>query len=773
MRMKVHLCLLGSLAWLATAVLPGSSRADVTLVQDGAAKAAIFVSADVMAPNAKTIPPAWTAKEQESQRQRLRESVNDLALYLGKISGAEVAVVLHAPEPGEARLPILIGDLAAQKFGPPKATALYKQAFRVVVSEAGIGLSGESDLAASYAIYQLLERLGCRWYMPGEWGEVVPVKKTIAVPLSDESLAPSTISRVIWFTDEAFRRRTRQGGLHVAATHALEISNFISKDQLLAHPEWCGLINGKRTPGRFCWANPEAAAALADGIVARLDKAYMPTVSLSPNDGSSFCQCEQCKALDAGDWDPSIGTVSITDRYVHFCNQIAERVTKKYPDVVFGFLAYVQYTRPPVRETLHPNLVPEIAPITYCRAHTALQTDICPSRHMIREIVEGWGKKARHVSYYNYMFHLAEVSVPYPMMRQMSDELPLVYANNVSYWQPETMSNFESVLPGMVLTVRMAWDPKAKPAAVLDEFFTGFYGAAAGPMRQYWQLFDDAWTTVPEHAGCGFGHARRFTPEMLKQARTMMDEALSACRTDNERHRVTLQDEALKQFELFMKLRRDLFAGRFAAIGAESTQWLDRHAALGKEYAAQYAFDSHGGIYFKMFFEPAYQDAARIAKDYAVVVPPLRQWRYRADKEKQGESLGWQRPEFDDQTWPTTDPCVDTWSALGFDSYFGPMVYRASVKVPALSAGKKAYLWISCTDASAKVFINGRHIPYVNAKGQTADEFSGFGEPASFEITAAIQSNAENQVTIVGTRTFLNELGTGGLLGPVVIYHDK
>ena len=38
------------------------------------------------------------------------------------------------------------------------------------------------------------------------------------------------------------------------------------------------------------------------------------------------------------------------------------------------------------------------------------------------------------------------------MMHQMSEELPIIYANNVKFWQPETMPNFESVLPGMVLT---------------------------------------------------------------------------------------------------------------------------------------------------------------------------------------------------------------------------------------------------------------------------------------------------------------------------------
>ncbi len=31
----------------------------------------------------------------------------------------------------------------------------------------------------------------------------------------------------------------------------------------------------------------------------------------------------------------------------------------------------------------------------------------------------------------------------------------------------------------------------------------------------------------------------------------------------------------------------------------------------------------------------------------------------------------------------------------------------------------------------------------------------------------------QNQITIEGTHTFINELGTGGLLGPVYLYQEK
>ena len=56
---------------------------------------------------------------------------------------------------------------------------------------------------------------------------------------------------------------------------------------------------------------------------------------------------------------------------------------------------------------------------------------------------------SKTVSYYNYMYHLAEMVVPYPMMHQMAEELPILYRNNVVFWQPETLPTFESSLPGL------------------------------------------------------------------------------------------------------------------------------------------------------------------------------------------------------------------------------------------------------------------------------------------------------------------------------------
>ena len=63
-----------------------AARADVTLVAGGQAKAAIFVTPALMAEDVKgAIHLKNPARETELQRERLRDSVKDLAAYLEKM----------------------------------------------------------------------------------------------------------------------------------------------------------------------------------------------------------------------------------------------------------------------------------------------------------------------------------------------------------------------------------------------------------------------------------------------------------------------------------------------------------------------------------------------------------------------------------------------------------------------------------------------------------------------------------------------------------------
>ena len=764
----------GAMLLLAAAAGNAGPR-EVRLADKGEAKCVIVVPPGSMAweGSSSALPRAAHERELEQRRRLRRDSVADLALYLGKMSGAKIEVVEGLPAK-EKRLPIHIGAEAQRVFGPVGISKAGLFGFRVVVGKKGVGLYGESEYGTSYAIYELLHRLGCRWYMPTDLGECVPQLSTLALPEMDESLAPATEYRGMWHGGADFLRRNRMNGNPVNGSHSLE--GYITKEQRDAHPEWCLQVGGKPHPYILRWTRQDVADAIADAILKRFETSYSPTISLSPGDYVVPTEDPEERLHDPEPrvWEPAANQWSVSDRLILLASRVAERVGKKYPDVLFGLYIYVNYSMPPAKQKVHPNVIPMFAPIDFNRMHPMTWPNH-PNKTWLLDMVQGWGEVSARTAFRGYGFNLAELSAPNPFITKWATDIPILMSNNCAYWMPETKGGFESMLPGYYLGTRLSFDPALKPEAVLRDLMERFYGATAEPMSRYWHRMDRAWLEANEYAGCGFGYLRMFTPEVLKDARAAIDEARSKCRTIPEYRRVELANESLTLFELFMKMRRDWAAGRLESLADDYTLWRSIVLYLNGRYGGNVAFAGVYGTvsYPDRFYGIVYRDASRVARELAPLAPPLLRWRYCQDKDEKAEELGWTKPEFDDAGWKTTHIVIETWSSLGHHNTMGRMAYRVKVNLAALAAGKGAFLWIGSTDGSAKLFVNGQHVKYVvPGKGEALDASSGYCQPALFDVTAAVKSGM-NQFTILCERKWLNELGTGGLMGPVMVYREK
>ncbi len=711
--------------------------------------------------------------ERKERQALFRDSVADLALYLGKISGAKFEVVEGLPA-GDKRTPIYIGPEAQKVFGPVGKTMAGKFAFRVIAGRKGVGLYGESEYGTSYAIYELLGRLGCRWYMPSEMGECIPQTATLDLPESDVVLAPATEYRGMWddTADHDFLRRNRLNGNRLVGGHALE--SYVTKEQRDAHPEWCLLVGGKPHPLYLRWTRQDVADTIADNIIQRLDKDYATSISLSPGDYVVPTDDPEEMKFDPVPrvWEPAANQWSVSDRLILLANRVAERVGKKYPDVKFVLYIYVNYSMPPVNQKVHPNVIPALAPIDFNRQHPMTWPNH-PNQMWLMDIVQGWGKAAPHVAFRGYGFNLAELSAPNPYITKWGTDISIMMSNNCTYWMPETKGGWASMLPGYQLGIRLTFDPTLKPDAVIQEMMERFYGAAAEPMTRYWYRLDQAWLKANEYSGSAFSYLRIFTPEVMKESRAAVDEALSKCRTIPEYQRVQLVNESQTLFELFMKMRRDWAAGRLEGLGKDMDQWRGTLGDMSRRYKAQFAIHWITQEYVDSQFGIAYSNASQVAKAMSPLAPALMKWKYCYDKDKNAETLGWTKPEFDDAAWKTTHVVEETWSTLGHHNTMGRMAYRVNVNLTAVPVGKRAFLWIGSTDGTAKVFVNGQHVKYVvPGKGESLDAFNGYCDPAMFDVTAAVKAGV-NQLTILCERKWLNEVGTGGLMGPVVLFRDK
>ncbi len=798
MRKSYHMIII--IIGLTAVTLAGCFQSrEIRLADSGNAECVIVVPAGTMSwegegRNLRGEPHAVVDTEQRRQLQR--DSVRDLARSLGRMSGAEIEIVEDLPEQ-DRRTPIYIGAAAELVFGDVGISKAGKFGFRVVVDRRrGIGLYGESEWGTSYAIYELLHRLGCRWFMPTELGEVIPHTPLLSLPVMDEKLAPATEHRSFWQGGAAFRRRNRMhpwDHAGIKGSHALE--GYLSPAQLKAHPEW-RLHNAQGAPipgNRFRWTREDVALAVADTLLARLDQNYEPSISLSPGDyvRSTEDPEERRHDPDPRVWEPAAGRWSVTDRLYMLANRVAERVGEKYPDVLFGLYAYVNYNLPPAREPIHPNVIPMLAPIDYNRHHPMTWEDH-PNEFWLKDMVEGWGRKAERIAFRGYGMNLAELTAPCPFITKWGTDIPILMKNNLAFWVPETMAGWDSMMPGYYLSLRMTFDPSEKPDDILADMWTRFYGAAAEPMGRYWHTVDRAWIDAREYAGSHWGYLRMFTPEVLSQARAAIDEALRLCRTSLEYRRVQLIHESFGLFELYMKMRRDWAAGNLRSLAGDYELWRFGIRDQVRRYADPadhtYVQGRYGTLlYPDRFLRLSYEDASRMENKFARHGRPMLEWKWKHNPDAEDASLAWIAPDYDDAEWPSTHVVRETWSTIGHHNTLsdtasgrsGRMVYRSVQRLGALPEGKRAYLWIGATDGSAKLYINGRHVPYLvpettrwHEAGTELDRFSGYCTPAIFDITEALQTG-NNQFAILCERTNLNELGTGGLMGPVVIYRDK
>ncbi|MGC9318698.1 MAG: hypothetical protein ACP5KN_11775, partial [Armatimonadota bacterium] len=71
------------------------------------------------------------------------------------------------------------------------------------VTPARVKITGSSPIALLMGTYRFLQdHVGCRWFVPGEIGEVVPPRETITIPAGTDSLRPDWDVRTFFLRDE-------------------------------------------------------------------------------------------------------------------------------------------------------------------------------------------------------------------------------------------------------------------------------------------------------------------------------------------------------------------------------------------------------------------------------------------------------------------------------------------------------------------------------------------------------------------------------------------
>ena len=166
--------------------------------------------------------------------------------------------------------------------------------------------------------------------------------------------------------------------------------------------------------------------------------------------------------------------------------------------------------------------------------------------------------------------------------------------------------------------------------------------------------------------------------------------------------------------------------------------------------------------YLDRFWSSAVEQAHERTVERGELVAPLPEvWDFLIDPTGVGESLGWFREGEIGGNWQPLHTSTATWSEQGLHYYKGAAWYRTEVEVPAAWAGRQIHLFFGSVDEQARVWVNGRLL---------GDSPRRSFQPFELEATAALRPGGANTVAVRILNEELNEIGTGGITAPVMLW---
>ena len=450
-----------------------------------------------------------------------------------------------------------------------------------------VRITGSSPVALLMGTYRFLQdHVGCRWFAPGEIGEVVPEADTISVPVGTTVATPDWDVRTFFLRDEDGYWWGLRNGLNGWYTKDFvdslgtgtgsdliyqqpEVSGFHAWARIMPpevyrdeHPEYYALVNGKRVQGglhsgQICTTNDEVLELIS--TKARTYFEQNPGAryySVAPNDGYGWCTCDSCMALEESlggvRWWQGGDRMITSSRQVYFGNEIADRALAGMDGRELIIFAYVSHAPPPVGTYPHDGVTVWLCHyLPACYAHSWMDNG-CPDNSKFREYVEGWAEWADRMGYYAYTDKSMWEGLPRPVVRPMMRDLKGLYDYGWRrYVAQSSARSFGQNGPLYWVTTKMLWDVDADVDALLADYFPHAYGPAAGEMAQFLASLETAmleptvhFTTDPFGVG-----PKVFSRAEIAAALEHVERARTQAETDGQRARVQARLDSLHAAE--------------------------------------------------------------------------------------------------------------------------------------------------------------------------------------------------------------------------------
>lgn len=413
---------------------------------------------------------------------------------------------------------------------------------------------------AMFAVFELLERLGVRWFFPSEDGEFIPVLRNRT--LSTDEMNIVSVPDFEFRTLSAHYQRDKYIFLqHIKTTASSPdpkkygTNGFYSAwgghsfnwffppdcktidEYFKKYPEQFALDkkSGKRVISQHCYSNPDTKRTFLNWIdVFWTKNPDCEMLSLVPRDSPVSCQCEECLKLDSS---------TLTHKFIA---ELIRESEKKHPGRMHKTIAYSFYTPPPQCE------LPQNQRFNYCMTDCCYKHKIddpaCTRNPKHIEGLAAWKKKLSHTGSYGYEFIAFGTSPVYtPLAPVIASHIRCYRKMELSWFQTENFQRFDPAQPWefhacfinrypIYAAMRLAWDSSLDTDSILKDFCQYSYGDASAEMEKYHKLMEDAWQKSDRHL-CGYNgnyknHAEGFiTSELIEKVDGLFAAALK--KTEN------------------------------------------------------------------------------------------------------------------------------------------------------------------------------------------------------------------------------------------------
>lgn len=702
------------------------------------------------------------------------EAASELSLFLEKMAGktAPIHRVNSAQQVHSKPGTLALGKLAEQLGLSMNARSGARDGFRYRVDKSRLLIVGETPQGVLHAVYDLLERLGCGWYAPGEIGEVIPSLQEATLPDSLNFTGVSdSVNRRFWYGGKGTPdKATQKWIVRNKAEHQQGSWNHSwhglvpPKQHFDAHPEYFSLNRGKRSTKQLCTTNQDTIQIAAESLLEKMRSEQQRIFAAGPNDGGNLCECPTCAKLDTPNYfEPTSGMPSCADRIFGFAGDLATLTAKEFPDKDLGILVYSEYSRPPLKlEKLHPNIFPMIAPIRRCRFHGP-NNPACESSRLLGSEIAAWCRLTKKIGFYAYNYNLADALLPLSKIayyKRVANTLREAKPQELA-WIFESIDAWAAHAPHFYLCTKLAWNSAIDVDAEMDRYFKGFYAEAAAPMQRYWNRIDAAYDETPVHVGSQYGQNRIWTPDLLAKSQSDFKEAKALAKTDRVRRAIALSEAGLRSAELFMSIWSHIGSCDFGEAANAQAALKTHIDSLALQTEPNFIHERYAWGYYSRFIGQTVDAGAAALSDGGQLIAKIPEtWRTRQDPNKVGSREKWGSPEFDDADWEPMQTFNRAWSDYGLAHYHGDLWYRSTFVLPTTLPEGDIRLWFGGFDYDIEVFLNGTRL----------GGWLGFAKPAEFPDIQKHLKPGKNHLAVRVSAGDLGELGTGGLMMPVMLY---